>query len=477
MRFKRFQGEGIDSITPMQMRLFRRTRLQLAGWYAFVMGLTLSLGALTIYQVIIRAYSDAIDRELESVAETLHNGIEWNLRQPGQIEPIIQKLVPDVCLVGTPCPSEPIYIHDHLPKTEHHLFETVHKTNYYIRFLNSSNKLIATAGLRSTVPLTEGTEFWATVVDSDGNRFHQISYPLHTLDNQLWGYLQVGRSLEDLDSRLASLKLAVLIGLPIITAVVAVSSWVLAGVAMRPIYRSYQQMQRFTTDAAHELRTPLAAILATVDSVSRLPNLPESEARDTLKTIERQVNRFFELVKDLFLLARLEQQTLSVQRESVCLNDLISDLVEEFSALADANGLTLKAEMQVSKNLDVLVDEDQIYRLISNLVVNSIHYTPTGGTVTLILKRDENHAVIQVQDTGMGISPEEQAHIFDRFYRVNRDRSRQTGGAGLGLAIAKAIAEAHQGSLRVQSEVGQGSTFTVRLPLKSRSIVNSIIPL
>ncbi|MDX2212905.1 MAG: two-component system sensor histidine kinase RppB [Oculatellaceae cyanobacterium bins.114] len=458
----------------MQTQLFRRTRLQLAGWYAVIMGLTLSLGALTLYQIIIRAYSDAIDRELESVAETLHNGIEWNLHQPGQIEPIIQKLVPDVCSVSAPCPSEPMYIHDHLPETKHRLFEAVHKTNYYIQFLNSSNKLIATAGLRSTVPLTKGTEVWATVVDSDGNRFHQISYPLHTLDNQLWGYLQVGRSLEDLDSRLASLKLAFLIGLPIITTIVAVSSWVLAGIAMRPIYRSYQQMQRFTTDAAHELRTPLAAILATVESVSRLPNLPENEARDTLKTIERQVSRFFELVKDLFLLARLEQHTLPVHRESVCLNDLMNDLVEEFSALADANSLTLAAEIQISKSLPVLVDEDQIYRLISNLVVNSIHYTPAGGIVTLILKQDETYAVIQVHDTGMGIPLEEQTHIFDRFYRVNRDRSRQTGGSGLGLAIAKAIAETHNGSLHVQSEVGQGSTFTVRLPLKSSSVGSSI---
>lgn len=454
----------------MQTQLFKQTRLQLAGWYAVVMGLTLSLGALMLYQIIIRAYSDAIDQELESVAETLHNGIEWNLRQPGQIEPIIQKLVPDVCLIGASCPSQPIYTHSHLPKTGDRLFEAAHKTDYYIQFLDPSNKLIATAGLRSKASLTKGTEVWATIVDADGNRFHQISYPLHTLDNQLWGYLQVGRSLEDLDSRLASLKLAFLIGLPIITAIVAVSSWVLAGIAMRPIYQSYQQMQRFTTDAAHELRTPLAAILATVESVSRLPNLSESEARDTLKTVERQVSRFFELVKDLFLLARLEQHTLPVQRASVCLNDLINDLVEEFSALADANGLTLTAEIQISKNLHVLVDEDQVYRLISNLVVNSIHYTPAGGLVTLLLKQDENYVVIQVHDTGMGIPLEEQTHIFDRFYRVNRDRSRQTGGSGLGLAIAKAIVEAHNGSLHVQSEVGQGSTFTVRLPLKSRSL-------
>lgn len=456
----------------MQTRLFRRTRLQLAGWYAIVMGLILGLGGLTIYQVIIRAYSDSITRELEAVTETLHNGIELNLKQPGQLEPIIQKLVPDVCPVGKPCLKTTPSPHRHNSFEQHHPLSTIRQSDYYVQFLDSSGTLIATAGLRPDVPLTNGSEIQQTVMDSEGNRFHQMSLPLHTLDNQLWGYFQVGRSLKDLDSRLASLKLAFLIGLPVITALVAVSSWFLAGIAMRPIYRSYQQMQRFTTDAAHELRTPLAAILATVDSVSRLPSFTEVEARDTLKTIERQLNRFFELVKDLFLLARLEQHTLATQRQSVCLNDLIHDLVEEFSALADANGLTLTAEIQVSKELQILADEDQVYRLISNLVVNSIQYTPTKGSVALILNRDDNYAIIQVRDTGMGIAPEEQAQIFDRFYRVNSDRSRQTGGSGLGLAIAKAIVEAHGGNLQVQSEVGRGSTFTVRLPLKTRPLNN-----
>lgn len=456
----------------MQTRLFRRTRLQLAGWYAVVMGLILGLGGLTIYQVIIRAYSDSITRELEAVTETLHNGIELNLKQPGQLEPIIQKLVPDVCLVGKLCLKTTPSPHRHNSSEDHHPLNTIRQSDYYVQFLDSSGTLIATAGLRPDVPLTNGSETQQTVMDSEGNRFHQMSLPLHTLDNQLWGYLQVGRSLKDLDSRLASLKLAFLIGLPMITALVAVSSWFLAGIAMRPIYRSYQQMQRFTTDAAHELRTPLAAILATVDSVSRLPSFTEAEARDTLKTIERQLNRFFELVKDLFLLARLEQHTLATQRQSVCLNDLIHDLVEEFSALADANGLTLTAEIQVTRELHILVDEDQVYRLISNLVMNSIQYTPTKGSITLSLNRDDNYAIIQVRDTGMGIASEEQAHIFDRFYRVNSDRSRQTGGSGLGLAIAKAIAEAHGGNLQVQSEVSRGSTFTVRLPLKTRPITN-----
>ncbi|MBW4545334.1 MAG: ATP-binding protein [Symplocastrum torsivum CPER-KK1] len=110
-------------------------------------------------------------------------------------------------------------------------------------------------------------------------------------------------------------------------------------------------------------------------------------------------------------------------------------------------------------------DEEQFYRLISNLIINAIQYTPAEGQVTVVLDHSDHQALIQIQDTGIGIAPSEQTQIFDRFYRVNSDRSRHTGGSGLGLAIAKAIVQAHQGGLQVHSELGKGSTFTIRLPL------------
>jgi signal transduction histidine kinase len=114
----------------------------------------------------------------------------------------------------------------------------------------------------------------------------------------------------------------------------------------------------------------------------------------------------------------------------------------------------------------VMGNEEQLYRLCANLVTNAIHYTPAGGEVTVWLKQQEAHAIVQVQDTGIGIAIADQTHIFDRFYRVTSDRSRRTGGSGLGLAIAKAIAQTHQGDIQIQSELGKGSTFTVWLPLR-----------
>jgi signal transduction histidine kinase len=242
---------------------------------------------------------------------------------------------------------------------------------------------------------------------------------------------------------------------------------------MQPIYQSYRQIQQFTADVAHELRTPLAAIQATVESALMMPVLDENEVRDILKTLERQNLRLSQLVADLLLLARLERQAIPLRQRSISLNDLVTDLVEELAALALSSSITLKSEVRVDRPLIVEGDEEQLYRLVSNLIVNGIQYTPAGGTVTAILKRNDTQAVIEIRDTGMGIAASEQKRIFDRFYRVHSDRSRHTGGSGLGLSIAQAIARSHHGSLEIDSILDRGSTFIVRLPLKTANKLKS----
>jgi signal transduction histidine kinase len=282
--------------------------------------------------------------------------------------------------------------------------------------------------------------------------------------NQSWGYLQVGRSLADLDQHLAALRLTLLLGYPVALVLVGWSSWWLAGLAMRPIYRSYEQMRQFTADAAHELRTPLAAMQSTIEAALLQPQVGSPVESSVLPTLKRQNLRLSQLVRDLLLLTRLERQD-TPQQTFCCLNDLVNDLVEELASLAIAAQVTLLADIQVTEPIAVLGHEDQLYRLVSNLIDNAIQATPAGGCVRVSLNRSESYAIIQVHDTGIGISPDAQRHIFDRFYRVQADRSRDTGGAGLGLAIAQAIVQAHEGSIHVQSQVGKGSTFTVRLSL------------
>ena len=446
-----------------QNKLFRGTRVRLALWYALVMGSILSVCAFGVYRAVFRAHVVALDSEIESVAGTLHDSIEFKLRQPGSLEPVIQELFPSInlCKIGASCTQQQ-------SDTKRHFLGVINKDHYYVRFFDTSGRLIATAGnYPEGLSNVFSNEKWLFLKDSKGNDYHQNSLVLHTPDNGDWGYMQVGRSLEEFNRYLDSVKLSLGLGLPIAMGMVAVASWWLAGLAMQPVYQSYRQIQQFTADAAHELRTPLAATSATVESALLMSQMDEEETRDILRTIHRQNQRLITLVVDLLLLARLDRQNLPVQLEECCLNDIVSDLVEEFEAMAVAAGVILQSRIKVNKPVNIVSDSDQLYRLVSNLIVNAIQYTPKGGEVAVCLGSSEHHAVIRVHDTGIGIPEKELPRIYDRFYRVNSDRSRSTGGSGLGLAIAHAIAQAHRGSIQVQSELGRGSVFTVRLPLKS----------
>ncbi len=428
-----------------QNRLFHLTRWRLAAWYGVVMGFILGLCGLGVYQAIVHAHWQTLDRELESVAGTLHDSIENTLKQPGRLEPNTQQLLPE-------------------EREKRHVLGAIHQGDYYIKLLDNFNRIIAVAGFQPQgLILTSGKDTWQTLKDAEGNRYHQISLGLHTQNNLPWGYMQMGRSLKDIDDYLANVKLILLLGLPIAMTLVGASSWWLSGLAMQPIYQSYRQIQQFTADAAHELRTPLAATQATVESALRFYSFAP-ETQDILRAIERQNRRLTQLVTDLLLLARMEKQPLSL-RDRCCLNDLVSDLVEELASLAIASDIQLTSNVKVHTPLTVLGNETQLYQLVSNLIINAIQYTPKGGQVNVSLERSNNYAVISIQDTGIGIDESEQKRIFERFYRVNSDRSRVTGGSGLGLAIASVIVQAHGGSLQVQSQLGKGSTFTVRLPL------------
>ncbi|MDZ8053383.1 MAG: two-component system sensor histidine kinase RppB [Aulosira sp. ZfuVER01] len=437
--------------------IFHQTRLRLAAWYTLVMGGILGLSGLGVYSVVAHTYYETIDQGLQSVAKALHQSIEPAWQQPGHLEQLAKELSLELCITQTNC----------LPKTtliKQPIAEAANSVNYYIRLLDSSEKIFAIAGMSfDKLPITSPSKRWQILKDLDGTRYSQITLPLYT-HNQLSGYLQVARSLTDLDQHLTYLRLTLLLGLPISMIFVGLSSWWLAGRAMQPVYHSYQQMQQFTADAAHEFRTPLAAMYSTIEAAIKLQQEPKSNS-GILDVLKRQNRRLSQLVGDLLLLTRIDQKQLTAEYQPCCLNDLISDLIEELAFLAVETQVNLSKQMQVAKKLYVMGNEEQLYRLISNLIMNAIQATPSGGKVTVFLENSEHYAIIKVQDTGIGIAVEHQARIFDRFYRVDRDRSRTSGGSGLGLAIAMAIAQAHKGSIHVQSQPGLGSTFTVRLPL------------
>ncbi|MEH1872144.1 two-component system sensor histidine kinase RppB [Nostoc sp.] len=458
-----------------QNKLFRLTRIRLALYYAIVMGLILSLCAFGFYRAVFHAHVVALDSEIESVAGTLHDSIELKLQSPGRLEPLAHQLFPNIDNCGngaTNCIQQESH-------SKRHLLGIVTKTSYYIRFFDISGKLIANAGYYPKgLPDVFNQKTWQFLKDSKGKDYHQITLALHTQNYQDWGYMQVGRSLQEFNHYLDSVKLVSVLGLLIAMVMIAGASWWLSGLAMQPIYQSYRQIQQFTADAAHELRTPLAATGATVESALLMSQIDEEEARDILQTIQRQNQRLTALVVDLLMLARIDRQTQNLQREICCLNDIVSDLVEEFEAIANAAEVKLTSSIQVHQPLNIIGNADQLYRLFSNLIVNAIQYTPRGGEVTVFLDCNDYNAVIKVQDTGIGIPKHELQRIFDRFYRVSSDRSRSTGGSGLGLAIAQAIIQSHHGSIDVQSNLDEGSTFTIKLPFNIPPLktVRSIYP-
>ncbi len=213
----------------------------------------------------------------------------------------------------------------------------------------------------------------------------------------------------------------------------------------------------------HDLQTPLASIRAVLEALTDgMAEEPETVKR-YLHTTQRDVRSLSALIDDLFQMAQLDAGGLPLDRSNSSLTDLISDTLESFSELALRQGISLKGE--AATGIDpVLMDTQRIGRVLNNLISNALRHTPAGGQVEVAARRTGSSVEVSVRDSGEGIRPEDIPHVFERFYRGEKSRSRATGGAGLGLAIARGIVEAHGGSIRVESVAGRGATFTFTLP-------------
>ncbi|HZO89336.1 MAG TPA: ATP-binding protein [Chthonomonadaceae bacterium] len=233
--------------------------------------------------------------------------------------------------------------------------------------------------------------------------------------------------------------------------------------------KSFRQIERFSADASHELKTPLTSIRGEAE-VALMSDLTPEEYRRTLKSIIEETERLSSIVNNLLLLSRADADQVRLKQEPLALDGVALNAYEPMERLAHRKNITLDIEVMDSVRLNG--DALWLGQLITNLLHNAINYTPEGGSVVLSLIHapDPDHpggpgfAVLSVRDTGPGIPPEHLPHIFDRFYRVDSGRSRDQGGSGLGLNIARWIAESHGGQITVASEVGKGTTFTVRLP-------------
>ena len=217
----------------------------------------------------------------------------------------------------------------------------------------------------------------------------------------------------------------------------------------------------FVANASHELKTPVAAVRALAETLlTALPDDPEA-GRRFAERIGREAERLDLLTRDLLDLSRVERGALDV--EPVDLVGLVKEVVSGYADRAEERRIKLRTE--VEPGVALRGDRAQLGLLLSNLIDNALRYTPAKGAVCVRLNAAESRAVLQVQDSGQGIPAGELSWVFERFYRVDKARTRQTGGTGLGLAIVRHVAEAHGGTVRVDSELGRGSTFTVALPV------------
>lgn len=225
--------------------------------------------------------------------------------------------------------------------------------------------------------------------------------------------------------------------------------------------KAFENQRRFVADASHELRAPLATLQGNLELLDRAANLSEEERRAIWRDIRDEVRRLGRLVSDLLSLARAEAgQGLHLQ--PVELDRVVTDVLRPMRTEMAQHRLVVEHLEPVP----VMGDADRLRELLVILLDNAIRYTPAGGEIRVGLRHTPGQEVaLSVADTGIGIAPEDLPHIFERFYRADKARSRATGGTGLGLAIARWIVEAHGGRIEVESQLGRGSRFTVRLPV------------
>lgn len=227
------------------------------------------------------------------------------------------------------------------------------------------------------------------------------------------------------------------------------------------LQRSERKRSQFVSDASHELKTPLASIKLLTDSILQ-NNMDETTVKEFVGDIGNEADRLNRMSQKLLTLSRTEGEIETVS-EIVYLAPTIEKVVRMLSEIASRSSINIILDLV--EDAQVLVLEDDLYQIIYNLIENGIKYNTVNGTLSIKLSRNDDAVTISVQDTGTGIPEESLEHIFERFYRVDKARSRSTGGSGLGLSIVRNMVERNNGTIRVESTVGKGTTFTISFPI------------
>jgi heavy metal sensor kinase len=327
--------------------------------------------------------------------------------------------------------------------------------------------------------------------------------PIQTQNSKRY-LVEVGVSSRDIENLLQGLMISLLLGLPLVMAIAIGGGYLLIRRALSPVYvitrsaeqitlhniserlpiaktgdelerlsislnnmiarldAAFQHISRFSADASHELRTPLTILHCDLEAIIQKPKLTE-EVREAIGSALTETERLAKIIDSLLATARLDAGEACIDKARLDLSDLTFEIVEQMRLLAEDKDVVLT--FQANEKISIVGDAARLKQVIVNLLDNAIKYTPAAGSIDVLVAVDNGKAILTVADTGMGIAAESLPHIFERFYRADKARTRQLGGTGLGLSIVKSICLAHGGYVYVQSEEGKGSAFRVELPL------------
>ncbi|MBW4578283.1 MAG: ATP-binding protein [Tildeniella nuda ZEHNDER 1965/U140] len=425
--------------------MFTRSRRNLAYWFALSMGSILVLFAGVSYYLSVEDQLQAFDQALYKKSKAIASGARIQVQQgQWQIEP----------------EEAPWMGGDRSRNSE----------LVYVRWYNAKGYLVRFIGLPAPIRLTAVPEFQTIAIadaqnggEPSSQRLRQITLPL-LQNQQLVGYLQMAEPLTPIQESLDRVRLFLALGVPATLGIIGMTGWFLGGIAMQPTRRAYDQLQRFTADASHELRAPLAAVLSNAQVGLMSPD-DNAQQRLRLEKIVDTAKSMSTLIGNLLFLSRREGALDLASLKRVDLVALLRSLTDDQTAQAIAQGLAFTSQLP-DHAVTLNADPDLLKQAVTNLLSNAFKYTAPGGSIQLSLSTSSRYALIQVEDNGIGIPAADLPHIFERFYRVDTARSRQTGGFGLGLAIAQQIIIAHRGRITATSTLEKGSTFQIELPLK-----------
>lgn len=432
----------------------RTLRWNLLLSYLIVMMAILGGSALSVYEFTHRSLDRQLDRRLEILAQAASHSLLTLKKLYAQ--------QPDLDIARNTA-SVPMTRHLDYDRDLDIPWQQLREADQGVEWFDAQGNRVGNAGtLVHALPPTPG---YQTLQQGRVRAVTLTVYGTANNRSRLEGYIRTSEETEEVEALLRDLRWGLCGGGAIVLAVTGLGGIWLTRQSLKPIEQSFQQLKQFTADAAHELRSPLAAIKTSVQVMQYYPERLHPQDLKKVNAIATTTNHTIRLVEDLLLLSRIDVEAITHRQEweYLLLDKILQEVVVMLRPQAQEKDMML--EVKLLPRVWVRGDRLQLTRLFRNLVENSLHYTPVGGTVTLKMTRTDREAIVEVEDTGIGIAPEDLKFVFDRFWRADKARSRREGGMGIGLAIAQSIAQNHRGDITLASQVGVGSCFQVRLPL------------